>query len=330
MEYVRLGQSGLKISKIILGCMSYGNPKWWGNWVLGKRKRRNTSRLREFLNPSQEVLFNCLGIPSYDAGVNAFDTANVYSSGISEEILGRAIKQHQLPPRRNCGYDKSMLPSLSRQDVVYGLSRKHIFDSVKHSLERLQLDYIDLLQPPLRSQHPIEETARGYVRYIGMSSCYAWQYYAIANKLTRSFHANHYNLLYREEEREMFPTLKHFGVGAIPWSPLARGSAHPTAGEQNETKRAESDGMPPSVVEEIAKQRGISMAQVSIAWALSKEGVSAPIVGSTSLANLADAIGNCGRHIKLTEEEIKSLEEPYLPMPFWGIGEWNEDCISCR
>ncbi|KAJ7859157.1 aryl-alcohol dehydrogenase [Mycena olivaceomarginata] len=343
MEYVRLGQSGLKISKIILGCMSYGNPKWWGNWVLGEEEASKHIKA------------------AYDAGVNAFDTANVYSSGISEEILGRAIKQHQLPRdeivvmTKVCfplSRDKTSLlyggPAADADGYVnqYGLSRKHIFDSVKHSLERLQLDYIDLLQcHRFDPNTPVEETMQalhdvvkaGYVRYIGMSSCYAWQFnvmqnYAIANKLTPFISMqNHYNLLYREEEREMFPTLKHFGVGAIPWSPLARGALTRPLEKQNETKRAESDGMPPSVytqseanktvvkrVEEIAKQRGISMAQVSIAWALSKEGVSAPIVGSTSLANLADAIA--AAHIKLTEEEIKSLEEPYLPMAV--LGHW--------
>ncbi|KAJ6510876.1 NADP-dependent oxidoreductase domain-containing protein [Mycena sanguinolenta] len=226
----------------------------------------------------------------------------------------------------------------------YGLSRKHIFDSVKHSLRRLQLDYIDLLQCHRFDYNtPIEETMQalhdvvkaGYVRYIGMSSCHAWQFnvmqnYAIANKLTPFISMqNHYNLLYREEEREMFPTLKHFGVGSIPWSPLARGALTRPLDKQNTTARAGSDGMPPSVytqseanktivkrVEEISKKRSISMAQVSVAWAISKEGVSAPIVGSTTLANLTDAIAAV--HIKLTEEEIKYLEEPYLPMAVLG------------
>ncbi|KAJ6514900.1 Aldo/keto reductase [Mycena vitilis] len=176
----------------------------------------------------------------------------------------------------------------------------------------------------------------GYVRYIGMSSCHAWQIhamqnYAINNKLTPFISMqNHYNLLYREEEREMFPTLKHFGVGSIPWSPLARGALTRPLENQN-TKRGGSDAIPPSLytepeagkkvvkrVEEVAKKRGISMAQVSVAWALSKEGVSAPIVGTTSLANLADAIA--GARIKLTEEEIEFLEEPYQPRDI--LGHW--------
>ncbi|KAJ6507931.1 Aldo keto reductase [Mycena vitilis] len=338
MEYVQLGKSGLKISKIVLGCMSYGDPEWNGKWVLGEE------------------------VASYDAGINAFDTADVYSSGISEEILGRAIKQHQLPRdeivvmtkvffplNRDSGGE--MLFGTAADDAngyvnQYGLSRKkHIFDSVKRSLRRLGLEYIDLLQcHRFDPSTPIEETMQalhdvvkaGYVRYIGMSSCYAYQFhamqnYAISNKLTPFISMqNHYNLLYREEEREMFPTLKHFGVGSIPWSPLARGALTRPLDKQN-TKRGETDPMPPSLyfeseagkaivnrVEEVAKKRGISMAQVSVAWSLSKEGVSAPIVGTSSLANLADAIA--GARIKLTEEELKYLEEPYQPRAI--LGHW--------
>ncbi|KAK7033311.1 Aldo-ket-red domain-containing protein [Favolaschia claudopus] len=343
MEYVRLGQSGLKISKIVLGCMSYGNPKWLGNWVLEEEEASKHIKA------------------AYDAGINAFDTANVYSSGISEEILGRAIKQHNLPRDEIVVMTKVYFPvSRDPTKLLYpgpeaeatgyvnqsGLSRKHIFDSVQHSLKRLRLDYIDLLQcHRFDPDTPIEETMQalhdvvklGWVRYVGMSSCYAWQCkfsamqnYAISHNLTPFISMqNHYNLVYREEEREMFPTLKHFGVGAIPWSPLARGALTRPLEKMNETKRSGSDGMLPSVylqtegnktvinrVEEIAKKRGISMAQVSIAWALSKEGVSAPIIGSTSLANIEDAIA--ATKVKLTEEEIKSLEEPYQPMAVLG------------
>ncbi|KAJ7928813.1 aryl-alcohol dehydrogenase [Mycena leptocephala] len=341
MEYVRLGQSGLKISKIVLGCMSYGNPKWGGSWVLDEAEASKQIKA------------------AYDGGINAFDTSNVYSSGLSEEILGRAIKQHNLPRDEivimtkvffPVSRDQAQLifpgPAADAEGYVnqYGLSRKHIFDSVKHSLRRLQLDYVDLLQcHRFDPDTPIEETMHalhdvvkaGYVRYIGMSSCYAWQFhimqnYAIANNLTPFISMqNHYNLLYREEEREMFPTLKHFGVKSIPWSPLARGALARPLEKQSQTARGESDLMPPSAytgseanktivkrVEEIVKKRSISMAQVSIAWALSKEGVSAPIVGSNSLANLQDAIA--ATHIKLTEEEIKYLEEPYQPMAILG------------
>ncbi|KAJ7476042.1 aryl-alcohol dehydrogenase [Mycena latifolia] len=307
---VRLGKSGLKISKVVLGCMSYGDS-------------------------------NC-----YDAGINAFDTSNTYSNGLSEEVLGRAIKEHKLPREEIVVMNKVFyavsrdpaetswtVPDLDAAGYVnqYGLSRKHIFDSVQHSLRRLQVDYIDLLQcHRFNPDTPIEETMQalhdvvkaGYVRYIGMSSCYAWQYYAIANNLTPFISMqNHYNMLYREEEREMMPTLKLFGVGAIPWSPLAPGAlTRPLANQQ--TKRGASDGVPArsytesvanqtivSRVEELAKKRGISMAQVGVAWALSKEVVSAPVVGTTSLANLADIVAAI--HVKLTKEEINYLEESY-------------------
>ncbi|KAJ7903304.1 Aldo/keto reductase [Mycena olivaceomarginata] len=303
---VRLGQSGLKISKIVLGCMSYGNPSGTEVGVLEEEEASKQIKA------------------AYDGGINAFDTANVYSSGASEEVLGRAIKQHQLP----------------RDEIV--VMTKHIFDSVKHSLRRLQLDYIDLLQcHRFDNETPIEETMQalhdvvkaGYVRYIGMSSCYAWQCKLRRHQQLTPFISmqNHHNLLYREEEREMFPTLKQLGVGAIPWSPLARGALTRPLDAHRKTKRGESDVYVCSFeqtavsvanetivqrVEEIAKKREISMAQVSIAWSLSKEGISAPIVGTTSIANLADAIAAV--HVKLTEDEIKYLEEPYQPMGIIG------------
>ncbi|KAJ6576716.1 aryl-alcohol dehydrogenase [Mycena vulgaris] len=326
MEYVRLGKSGLKISKIVLGCMSYGNPNWGSNWVLPEEEA------------SKHIKAAYIGVLNH---------VWFYSNGILEEVLGRAIKQHQLPRDEIVVMTKvfftvsrdptEMLYGRDDLDKIgyanqYGLSRKHIFDSVKHSLRRLQLDYIDLLQcHRLDPNTPIEETMQalhdvvkaGYVRYIGMSSCYAWEYYAIANKLTPFISMQgHYNLLYREEEREMIPTLKYFGVGAIPWSPLAQGALTRPLVKQQDTKRGTSDGCSAANqtivnrVEEIAQKRGIGMAQVSVAWALSKEIVSAPIVGTTSLANLADAVAAI--HIKLTEDEIKYLEEPYQPMAIIG------------
>ncbi|KAK7018253.1 Aldo-ket-red domain-containing protein [Favolaschia claudopus] len=338
MQYVRLGKSGLKISRIVLGCMSYGNPNWSGNWVSPKKRPVNILRPRD-----------------YDAGINAFDTANAYSNGLSEEILGRAIKEHKLPRDEivvmtkvffpvHKETDKSSfgIPDLDSIGLVnqYGLSRKHIFDSVKNSLRRLDLGYIDLLQCHRFDYNtPIEETMQalhdvvqqGLVRYVGMSSCFAWQCksdYAITNNLTPFISMqNHYNMLYREEEREMFPTLKHFGVGSIPWSSIARGALSRPLSQQS--KRSETDlftannyirtdGNKEIVnrVEEIAKKRGVSMARVAVAWVLSKDGVSAPIVGTTSLANLTDIIGAID--VKLTEEEIKSLEEPYTPLPVFG------------
>jgi len=335
MPYVRLGKSGLKVSKIILGCMSYGSPEWQA-WVL----------------PEEESFEHIKA--AYDAGVNTFDTANMYSNGRSEVILGKAIKKYNLPRDgivvmtkvyatvgRTAQYAGHPNPDEIGYVNQHGLSRKHIFESIKHSLERLQLDYVDLFQcHRFDPDTPIEETMQalhdvvkaGYTRYIGMSSCYAWQFhamqnYAINNNLTPFISMqNHYSLAYREEEREMFPTLNHFGVGSIPWSPLARGLLTRPLSEQ--TKRGDTDRLIKTYgtrqgtdeivnrVEKIAKEKGISMAQVALAWVLSRDGVSAPIVGTTSLKNLEELLGAV--NIKLTEEEIKQLEEPYQPQAVFG------------
>ncbi|THH15962.1 hypothetical protein EW146_g4594 [Bondarzewia mesenterica] len=356
---VRLGNSGLKVSRIILGMMSYGDPKW-AAWVL----------------PEEEAIKHVKA--AYDAGIQTFDTADVYSSGESEIILGKVIKKLNLP-RDEIVVMTKLFHAVSKdgsyivtKELVYdeegyvnqhGLSRKHIFDSVKHSLKRLQLDYIDVLQCHRFDYHtPIEETMQalhdvvkaGYVRYIGMSSCWAYQFnamqsYAIAHNLTPFISMqNHYNLIYREEEREMFPTLENFGVGSIPWAPLARGLLCRPLSEK--TKRGSTDtyqrGLDTSEiinrVEEIAKKRDITMAQVALAWCLAKDGthaialrclsqlsstsshflepqnkgVSAPIVGATNLKNLHDLIDAV--HVKLTDEEIKYLEEAYKPMAVIG------------
>ncbi|KAH9899234.1 Aldo/keto reductase [Cubamyces lactineus] len=337
MEYVRLGSSGLKVSRIILGCMSYGTPEWQG-WVL----------------PEEEAIKHIKF--AYDHGIQTFDTADAYSNGLSEVILGRAIKKLNLPREELVIMTKLYSPVLKDPSVTSwvpgfdsvkygvinqkGLSRKHIFDSVKASLERLQLDYIDLLQcHRFDNETPIEETMQalhdvvkaGYVRYIGMSSCYAYQFhqmqnYAITHNLTPFVSMqNHYSLIYREEEREMFPTLKLFGVGSIPWSPLGRGLLTRPLGE--ETVRLKTDAFlmafnMPSLsaivgrVEELAKKKGVSMAQISTAWVLSKPGVTAPIIGTTSLKNLEDILG--ALNVKLTAEEIKYLEEPYKPTNILG------------
>ncbi|KAH9857683.1 Aldo/keto reductase [Lenzites betulinus] len=339
MEYVRLGNSGLKVSKFILGCMSYGSPEWQ-EWVLGEEEA------------IKHIKF------AYDHGITTFDTADVYSNGLSEVVLGKAIKQLNLPREELVIMTKLYSPVPSKPDVnvwnpgfnpldqgiinQQGLSRKHIFDGVKNSLARLQLDYVDILFCHRFDYNtPIEETMQalhdvvkaGYVRYIGMSSCYAYQFhqmqnYAIANKLTPFIvMQNHYSLIYREEEREMFPTLKAFGVGAVPWSPLGRGLL--TRPIKEETLRGKTDGFMyflqqpyiPAVVgrvEELAKKKGISMAQVSTAWILSKPGVSAPIIGTTNLKNLEDILGAID--VKLTEEEIKYLEEAYQPTNI--VGHW--------
>ncbi|CAL1699163.1 unnamed protein product [Somion occarium] len=339
VSYVRLGTSGLKVSRVILGCMQYGSSEWQ-EWVISDEQEA-----------FKQIKF------AYDHGIQTFDTANTYSNGLSEIILGKAIKELKLPRDEIVimtkvfapvakSYGENFYKSGVKPDDVglvnqYGLSRKHIFESVKHSLERLQLEYIDVLQcHRFDYDTPIEETMQalhdvvkaGYVRYIGMSSCFAYQFhamqnYAIKNNLTPFISMqNHYNLAYREEEREMFPTLKMFGVGAIPWSPLARG--YVTRPLSQSTKRGETDqwykyysttpGGPEIVkrVEELSQKKGVSMAQISLAWMLSKEGVSAPIIGTTSLQNMEDLIN--GLDVKLTEEEVKHLEEPYKPLAVFG------------
>jgi len=313
--------------------MSYGSPEWQ-SWVL----------------PEEEGIKHIKA--AYDAGINTFDTANAYSNGLSEVILGKAIKQHQLPRdeivvmtkvfftvgREYGTQDKSEALGYVNQN---GLSRKHIFESVKHSLDRLQLDYVDVLQCHRFDENtPIEETMQalhdvvqaGYTRYVGMSSCYAWQFsamqnYAINNRLTPFISMqNHYNLVYREEEREMLPTLKHFGVGSIPWSPLARGLLSRPLGAT--TKRGgvdnwignytkfDSDKDIVNRLEEVAKKKGASMAQTALAWSMQKDGVTAPIVGTTSLDNLKDLIGAVQIH--LTQEDVKYLEEPYQARAIFG------------
>jgi len=318
MPYARLGSSGLKVSKIILGCMSYGSSKWL-SWVLDEAESIEHIRL------------------AYEAGINTFDTANIYSNGLSEVVLGKAIKQLNLPRDEIVVMTKLYFTVGREVDTSFGdkgpdecgyvnqhgLSRKHIFESVKHSLERLQLSYVDVLQcHRFDSETPIAETMQalhdvvqaGYVRYIGMSSCWAWQLqamqnYAIQNRLTPFISMqNHYNLVYREEEREMFPALKHLGIGAIPWSPLARGFVTRPLSEQ--TKRGKVDDVIPiyakldsnreivNRVEKIAKDKGISMAQVALAWALNKDEVSAVVIGTTSVNNLKDSIGAV--NVKLT------------------------------
>jgi len=321
--------------------MSYGTSTWQG-WVLGEEE--GIAQIKQ----------------AYELGINAFDTANVYSNGLSEVILGKAIKQHNLPRDEIVVMTKvyatvahnpedGNLGSLSNDELMKkryvnqkGLSRKHIFESIQHSLKRLQLDYVDLLQcHRFDKETPIEETMHalhdvvkaGYVRYIGMSSCYAWQFhkmqnYAKGHGLTEFVSMqNLHNPIYREEEREMAPLLQDLGVGMIPWSPLARGFLTRPVSEQ--TQRSETDRMYKSstanvsflndineAVAAIAKKRNVSMAQVVIAWSLSKPFVTAPIVGTTSMDKLKDLCE--GVHVKLTEEEIKSIDELYQPRAVYG------------
>ncbi|EPS94288.1 hypothetical protein FOMPIDRAFT_93040 [Fomitopsis schrenkii] len=337
IPYVRLGNSGLKVSKIILGCMSYGS-KGWQEWVIEDQEEVNT-----------HIKY------AYDHGIQTFDTANMYSSGCSEVMLGKAIKELKLPREElviltklfcpvGPNFDTYISPQNAEAHGIinqHGLNRKHIFDSIKKSLDRLQLDYVDVLQcHRFDYTTPIEETMQalhdvvkaGYARYIGMSSCHAYQFhamqtYAIQNKLTPFISMqNHHSLVYREEEREMFPTLKMYGVGAIPWSPLGRGML--TRPLSVQTTRSETDpfsnpykewaGTPDIVdrVEELAKKKGFSMAQIALAWSMSKEFVTAPIVGTTSLKNLEELIDAI--NVELTPEEVKYLEEAYKPLAVCG------------
>ncbi|KAK7445486.1 hypothetical protein VKT23_014903 [Stygiomarasmius scandens] len=344
VTYTRLGTSGLKVSKLILGCMSYGSSQWM-SWVLDEEES------------IKHIKF------AYDNGIQTFDTANVYSSGQSEVVLGNAIRKLNLPREEIVVMTKIRAPVPKEVNVSghsifvagpdnvgyvnqHGLSRKHIFDGVKASLRRLGLDYIDVLQcHRFDYDTPIEETMQalhdvvksGMVRYIGMSSCHAWQFhvmqnYAITHNLTPFISMqNQYSLLYREEEREMMPTLKHFGVGSIPYSPVARGALtrplDALGTGPKKTSRQENDTeMPPDLylslqtgsgeiitrVEQVAKKYGKTMAQIAVAWVLVKDPVSAPVVGSTSIEKLEDLIG--ALEIKLSDEDVKYLEEPYKAM----------------
>jgi len=332
MQYVNLGKSGLKVSRLILGCMTYGSAQEW-------------------MIPDEEIAFTQLKA-AYDAGINTFDTANVYSFGQSELILGKFLKKYNIPRENVVIMTKTFQPDNrdNKADVkepsgwinLQGLSRKRIFASVKNSLERLQLEYIDVLQcHRFDKETPIEETMQalhdvvqsGLVRYIGMSSCWAYQFqimqqYAIHNKLTPFISMqNQHNAMYREEEREMMPTLEYFGVGSIPWGPLAAGLlCRPYAAHGDSTRGAgrvkqnqgaqEYDKPIIDAVEAIAKKKGISMAQVALAWSLHSKYVCAPIIGINSTERLDDLLK--GLHVKLSHEEIKSIEEGYQSQSIKG------------
>lgn len=331
MEYVNLGKTGLKVSRICLGCMTYGSPAAGAlrpgshAWALSEAE-------------SQPFLRQAL-----DLGINFFDTANVYSRGESENVLGRFLKANT---RRESVVIATKLHGAMRDEPNGGgLSRKEIFFELDESLRRLQTDYVDLYQIHRWDyETPIEETLEalndvvrsGKVRYIGASSTHAWQftkalYVSRANGWARFVSMqNHYNLLYREEEREMLPLCEAEGVGVIPWSPLARGRlARPWQTES--TKRFETDQFGATMysrTEEhdrrvvdrvglVSEQRGVPRAQVALAWMLSKPVIIAPIVGATKPHHLADAAA--ALTVRLSGDEIASLEEPYVPHPVLGF-----------
>jgi aryl-alcohol dehydrogenase-like predicted oxidoreductase len=319
MKYVKLGRTGLEVSRICLGCMSYGEPGR-GNqpWSLGEEDSR------PFIKRSLE------------AGINFFDTANVYSAGSSEEITGRALKDFA---RRDEIVIATKVNGRMRPGPNgAGLSRVAIMTEIDASLRRLGTDYVDLYQihrwDPLT---PIEETLEalhdvvkaGKARYIGASNTYAWQFaraLAISERhgWTRFVSMqNHLNLIYREEEREMLPLCAAEGIGVIPYSPLARGrltrdwddsthrSENDATGKTRYAKFAEADKKIVERVARIATDRGVPRAQIALAWLLSKSVITAPIVGATKLQHLDDALA--AADLKLSAEEIASLEEPYVP-----------------
>ena len=331
MDYVNLGKTGLKVSRICLGCMTYGAPA-----TGALRPGSHAWALNE--EESQPFFRQAL-----DLGINFFDTANVYSGGASEEVLGRFLKANT---RREAVVIATKVHGVMRDEPNgRGLSRKAIFYELDQSLCRLGTDYVDLYQIHRWDyETPIEETLEalhdvvksGKVRYIGASSMFAWQftkalYLADLHGWTRFVSMqNHYNLLYREEEREMMALCRSEGIGVIPWSPLARGRL--TRPWQSETtKRYETDqfgkkmylqteAADRKVVDhlgEISERRGVPRAQLALAWLLSKPGITAPIVGATKAHHLQDAVAALSLHV--TPEEIASLEDPYTPHPVLGF-----------
>ncbi len=331
MDYVNLGKTGLKVSRICLGCMTYGAPAT-GELLGG----RHAWALNE--KESQPFLRQAL-----DLGINFFDTANVYSSGASEEVLGRFLKTNM---RREAVVIATKVHGVMRDEPNgQGLSRKAILFELDQSLRRLQTDYLDLYQIHRWDyETPIEETLEalhdavksGKVCYIGASSMHAWQftkalYLADLHGWTRFVcMQNHYNLLYREEEREMLPLCQSEGIGVIPWSPLARGRLT-RAWHSERTKRSETDLLGQSLYSQteeadrmvvdrlgkIAEQRALPRAQVALAWILGKPAVTAPIVGATKMHHLTDAVAALS--LRLTTEEVAFLEEPYTPHPIAGF-----------
>ena len=328
MEYVRLGSSGLRVSRLCLGMMSYGTSKW-RPWVLDEPESKPFVR------------------HAWEQGINFFDTADMYSNGVSEEVLGRALKEigarDQIVVATKVFFPHGPGPNQG------GLSRKHIFHAIDASLGRLGLDHIDLYiihrwDPNTEAEETMEAlhdvVRAGKARYLGASSMPAWrfakaQHVAERNGWTKFVSMqNHYNLIYREEEREMIPLCRDQGVGITPWSPIARGflTGNRRRGEGGEktgdTTRARTDDNGQKLyytaadfevakrVQEVAAARGNSPAQVAIAWMLGKPGITSPIIGATKLPQLDDLLGAVG--LALTDGEVKRLEELYTPHSVLG------------
>jgi aryl-alcohol dehydrogenase-like predicted oxidoreductase len=320
MEYVNLGATGLRVSRVCLGMMSFG-PHETRPWALSEDQAEPIVRA------------------AVEAGITFFDTADIYNGGASEVITGRLLSRLFNDREEYVLATKVFMPTMPGENGS-GLSRKHIHASIDASLKRLGVDYVDLYQihrwdprtPIAETMDALHEVVRsGKARYIGASSMFAWQFAKAQSVAITPFVSmqNHYNLLYREEEREMIPQCIDQGVGVIPWSPLARGmlAGNRTRGGEQLTTRAQTDGFGETlyqaedfdVVEratEVAQHRGVPSAQVALAWLLHKPGVTAPIVGATKLAHLHDAVA--AEQLPLSEEEITRLEEPYVPHAIAG------------
>jgi aryl-alcohol dehydrogenase (NADP+) len=324
MDYVRLGSTGLKVSRLCLGTMTYGTSKW-REWVLDEEASRPLIR------------------HALEAGINFFDTADMYSLGASEEVLGRALRDFG-PGRERVVVATKVFHPVGDDPNERGLSRKHIMHAIDNSLRRLGTDYVDLYQiHRFDPETPIEETLEalhdvvkaGKARYLGASSMLSWQfakmlYVAEANGWTRFVTMqNHYNLIYREEEREMIPLCLEEGIGVIPWSPLARGKL---AGKREPTVRArtdtyaeklygggieEADARVVESLENVARARGTPPAQLALAWLMQKAGVTAPIIGASKQQHIDDAVA--AMSVNLTAAEVARVESEYISHPLAGI-----------
>jgi 1-deoxyxylulose-5-phosphate synthase len=319
MQYVNLGRTGLRVSRLCLGAMTYGDPTW-RPWILSE-------------DAGRPILQRAI-----EYGINFFDTADIYSLGASEEVLGRALRDFTSRDKVVIA-TKAFFP-MSGDPNDRGLSRKHLLSAIDGSLRRLGTDYVDLYQIHRWDRHtPIEETLRalddivraGKARYIGASSMPAWQFAKalyLSDRLGWTRFAsmqNHYNLVYREEEREMLALCLEEGIGVIPWSPLARGflAGNRRAADRGDTARAKTDTFAHDLYytdadfavadrnTEVAAARGVSPAQVALAWLLRQPAVTAPIVGASKMTHLEQAVA--ALEISLTEDEVRRLEEPYVP-----------------
>jgi len=321
MEYTNLGPTGTKVSRLCLGCMTYGSKKW-REWVLDEEQGR------PFIQRALEL------------GFNFFDTADMYSLGRSEEVLGRALKDFG-PSRDKVVIATKVFFPMGDDPNQKGLSRKHILHAIDDSLRRLGTDYVDLYQihrfdydtrieETLEALHDVVKA--GKARYIGASSMFAWQFARMLYTSDRHHWTrfatmqNHYNLVYREEEREMVPLCLEEGVGLLPWSPLARGllAGNRKAGTERSKQddyaqklyTREADDRVVDAVQDLAKERGVPPAQIALAWLLHKPGVTAPIIGASKPNHLDDAVAALG--IKLSKAEIERLEAVYVPHPVLG------------